>query len=200
MSMNRRAVTLTWKRTNADYSDSLTDSAAVYTYGIDLTKKFSDGKGDLSKVKFIIENNTDICYVTAQLKDGIYYVTGFDADKANATVFTPNSNGHIIVKGLENDNYILTETATAEGYTPLKAGIPVAISAVDGVASAKVNSKDVNMTDNNSLVPLGVVNTKGFNLPQTGSYGTWMFTVGGILAMGVAVIIILRVSRKQKSM
>ncbi len=56
------------------------------------------------------------------------------------------------------------------------------------------------MTDNNSLVPLGVVNTKGFNLPQTGSYGTWMFTVGGILAMGVAVIIILRVSRKQKSM
>jgi len=197
---NANTVTLTWKRTNADYSDALTDSAVVYTYGIDLTKKFSDGKGDLSKVKFIIENNTDISYVVAELKDGIYYATGFDADKAKATVFTPNSSGHIIVKGLEDDNYILTETATAEGYTALKAGIPVSITAVDGVASAKVNSKDVNMTDNNSLVPLGVVNTKGFNLPQTGSYGTWMFTVGGILAMGVAVIIILRVSRKQKSM
>ena len=197
---NPNTVTLTWKRTNADYSDSLEDSAAVYTYGIDLTKKFSDGKGDLSKVKFIIENNTDICYVTAELRDGVYYATGFDADKAKATVFTPNSNGHIIVKGLEDDNYILIETATAEGYTALKAGIPVSIVATDGVASAKVNGKDVNMTDNNSLVPLGVVNTKGFNLPQTGSYGTWMFTVGGILAMGVAVIIILRVSRKQKSM
>ena len=197
---NPNTVTLTWKRTNADYSDSLTDSAVVYTYGIDLTKKFSDGKGDLSKVKFIIENNTDICYVVAELKDGIYYATGFDADKAKAAVFTPNSNGHIIVKGLEDDNYILIETATAEGYTALKAGIPVSIVATDGVASAKVNGKDVNMTDNNSLVPLGVVNTKGFNLPQTGSYGTWMFTVGGILTMGVAVIIILRVSRKQKYM
>ena len=151
-------------------------------------------------MKFIIENNTDICYVTAQLKDGIYYVTGFDADKAKATVFTPNSNGHIIVKGLEDDNYILIETATDDGYTALKAGIPVSIVTTDGVASAKVNGKDVNMTDNKSLVPLGVVNTKGFNLPQTGSYGTWMFTVGGILAMGVAVIIILRVSRKRKSM
>lgn len=195
---NPNTVTLTWKRTNADYSDSLSDNATVYTYGIDLTKKFSDGKGDLSKVKFILENNTDICYVVAEQKDGIYYATGFVGTEDKATVFTPNSNGHIIVKGLEDDNYILTETATADGYTALKAGIPVSIVATDGVAAGKVNGKDVNMTENNSLVPLGVVNTKGFNLPQTGSYGTWMFTVGGILAMGVAVIIILRVSRKQK--
>ena len=109
-------------------------------------------------------------------------------------------NGHIIVKGLEDDNYILTETATAEGYTPLKAGIPVSIVATDGVASAKVNGKDVNMSENNSLVPLGVVNTRGFNLPQTGSYGTWMFTVGGMLTMGAAIIMIIRSCRKQKSM
>ena len=196
---NPNTVTLAWKRTNADYSDSLTDNATVYTYGIDLTKKFSDGKGDLSKVKFIIENDTDICYVIAEQKDGIYYVTGFVGTEDKATVFTPNSNGHIIVKGLEDDNYILTETATAEGYTALKAGIPVSITAENGVAAGKVNGKDVNMTENNSLVPLGVVNTKGFNLPQTGSYGTWMFTVGGILAMGLAVIIILRVSRKKKA-
>ena len=197
---NPNTVTLTWKRTNADYSDSLSDNAIVYTYGIDLTKKFSDGKGDLSKVKFIIENNTDVSYVVAELKDGIYYATGFAGTEDKATVFTPNSSGHIIIKGLEDDNYILTETATAEGYTPLKAGIPVSIVSTDGVASAKVNGKDVNMSENNSLVPLGVVNTRGFNLPQTGSYGTWMFTVGGILAMGVAVLIIIRSCRKQKSM
>jgi LPXTG-motif cell wall-anchored protein len=197
---NPNTVTLTWKRTNADYSDSLSDNAIVYTYGIDLTKKFSDGKGDLSKVKFIIENNTDVSYIVAELKDGIYYAAGFAGTEDKATVFTPNSNGHIIVKGLEDDNYILTETATAEGYTPLKAGIPVSIVAADGVASAKVNGKDVNMSENNSLVPLGVVNTRGFNLPQTGSYGTWMFTVGGMLTMGAAIIMIIRSCRKQKSM
>lgn len=195
---NPNTVTLTWKRTNTDYSDSLTDSAIVYTYGIDLTKKFSDGQGDFSKVKFTLKNETDGCYVVATLKDNIYYATGFVAIEDKATVYSPNSNGHIIVKGLEDDNYILTETATADGYTALKAGIPVSITAESGVASAKVNGKDVTMTENNSLVPLGVVNTKGFNLPQTGSYGTWMFTVGGILAMGIAVFIIFRVSRKQK--
>lgn len=195
---NPNTVTLTWKRTNTDYSDSLTDSAVVYTYGIDLTKKFSDGQGDFSKVKFTLKNEPDGCYVVATLKDNIYYATGFVATEDKATVFSPNSNGHIIVKGLEDDNYILTETATADGYTALKAGIPVSIATENGIASAKVNGKDVTMTENNSLVPLGVVNTKGFNLPQTGSYGTWMFTVGGILAMGLAVFIILRVSRKQK--
>ena len=56
------------------------------------------------------------------------------------------------------------------------------------------------MSENNSLVPLGVVNTRGFNLPQTGSYGTWMFTVGGMLTMGAAIIMIIRSCRKQKSM
>ena len=197
---NQNTVTLTWKRTNADYSDSLSDTAIVYTYGMDLTKKFSDGQGDFSKVKFTLKNETDGCYVVATLKDNIYYVTGHDTDAAKATVLTPNSSGHVIVKGLEDDSYILTETATDEGYTPLKSGISIVINAADGVAAGKVNSKDVTMTENNSLVPLGIVNTKGFNLPQTGSYGTWMFTVGGILAMGIAVFIILRASRKQKSM
>lgn len=30
---------------------------------------------------------------------------------------------------------------------------------------------------------LTVVNTSGFNLLQTGDYGTWMFTVGGVLRL-----------------
>ena len=51
----------------------------------------------------------------------------------------------------------------------------------------------------NAIVPLTVVNTKGFTLPKTGSYGTWMFTVGGILAMGAALIIIFRANRKKRT-
>lgn len=82
---NPNTVTLTWKRTNTDYSDSLTDSAIVYTYGIDLTKKFSDGQGDFSKVKFTLKNETDGCYVVATLKDNIYYATGFVAIEDKAT-------------------------------------------------------------------------------------------------------------------
>lgn len=197
---NPNSVTLSWMRSNADYSDSLSDEATVFTYGIDLTKKFSDGAGDLSKVKFIIENKTDGYYVTARLMDGIYYVTGRAADAAQATVFSPSANGRIIIKGIEDDEYILSETATDEGYTLLKDKISIVVEQSKGEAAAKVNSKKVNMSENGALVPLAVVNTKGFNLPQTGSYGTWMFTVGGVLTMGLALFIILKLSRKEKSM
>ena len=54
-------------------------------------------------------------------------------------------------------------------------------------ASATVDGNAVNMlADNSSVnasVPLKVVNTRRFYLPQTGDNGTWMFSVIGILLM-----------------
>ena len=50
----------------------------------------------------------------------------------------------------------------------------------------------------NTLAPLTVVNTRGFDLPQTGSNGTWMFPViGGAFMIPAAVVIFLL--RKKKS-
>ena len=37
----------------------------------------------------------------------------------------------------------------------------------------------------NALVALSVINTRGFDLPQTGGYGTWMYPAAGIAAMGI---------------
>lgn len=45
----------TWKRTNTNYYDILKDKCIVYSYGYDLTKKFSDSKGDATKVKFVVK-------------------------------------------------------------------------------------------------------------------------------------------------
>ncbi|MBQ8622389.1 MAG: SpaH/EbpB family LPXTG-anchored major pilin, partial [Oscillospiraceae bacterium] len=43
---NDNKVVLTWKRTSENYFDTLVDDCHVFTYGIDLTKMFSDGKGN----------------------------------------------------------------------------------------------------------------------------------------------------------
>ena len=206
---NPNEVVLTWKRTNTTYFDTLNDCCHVYTYGVDILKQFSDGKGNIQNVKFNLHNDTDDVYIVAEQKDGVYYAKGIAAKKADATTFVPNSSGHIIVKGLEDDTYSLVEVATDKGYILLKDAIELVIKTSENgqcekcgakllTASATVNGKDATMTDGNAIVPLTVINNPGFDLPRTGGYGTWMFTIGGVALLGAATFIVIR-SRKHKS-
>ena len=206
---NPNEVVLTWRRTNNTYFDTLKDCCHVYTYGIDVLKQFSDNGGNVRNVKFRLHNDTDDCYIIAEQKDGVYYAKGFAAKKADATTFVPNSGGHIVVKGLEDDAYSLTEIATDKGYVLLKDAVKIVIKTSENgqcekcgvkllTASATVNGKDVTMTDGNAIVPLTVVNNPGFDLPKTGGYGTWMFTIGGVVLLGAAAFIVIR-SRKHKN-
>ena len=262
---NPNDVVLTWKRSNASYYDTLVDDAHVYTYGIDLTKLFSDGKGNFANVEFIIHNDTDNYFVKAELNEaeGIYYVIDHVEAEADATHFIPvESNGNpgkVIVKGLEDDTYTITEVRTDDGYTLLKEDIEVVISQTESTvlcqiyktdvvgliqndprfaeaiiaeakakgyiktdgkladilnnmpqkqlahylltASATVDGNAVNMLEDdgsvNAHAPLSVVNTRGFDLPETGDNGTMMFTVFGILAMAGAVAFLVLISRKK---
>ena len=245
---NDNQVVLTWKRTSSEYYDTLIDDCHVFTFGIDLTKLFSDvdsetaeEQGMFDHVKFKIWNETDGYWVTATRNDeeGVYYVTGHVTDETDATIFHPvtmgEALGQIMVKGCEDDEYIITEVETANGYTLLKDDIHVVIStqiddsrpcdiytqdvlgvlqndphySFDGgldlhlanipqkqlahdylTASATVDGNAVTMLEDNGSanaeVPLTVVNTPGFDLPQTGGYGTTIFTVTGIVVMALA--------------
>ena len=204
---NPNEVVLTWKRTNTTYFDTLEDCCHAYTYGVDVLKQFSDGKGSAQNVKFLLHNDTDDCYIIADLKDGVYYAKGFAAKKADATTFVPNVQGHVVVKGLEDDTYSLTETATDKGYIRLKEAVKIVITTKENgaceqcgakllTAAGTVNGKAVSMTDGNAIVPLTVVNNPGFDLPKTGGYGTWMFTIGGVALLGAAAFIVVK-SRKR---
>ena len=245
---NDNQVVLTWKRTSTEYYDTLIDDCHVFTFGIDLTKLFSDvdsetaeDQGMFDHVKFKIWNETDGYWVTATRNDeeGVYYVTGHVTDETDATIFHPvtmgEALGQIMVKGCEDDEYIITEVETANGYTLLKDDIHVVIStqiddsrpcdiytqdvlgvlqndphySFDGnlnlhlanipqkqlahdylTASATVDGNTVTMLEDNGSAnaeaPLTVVNTPGFDLPQTGGYGTTIFTVTGIVVMALA--------------
>ena len=146
---NPNDVVLTWKRSNSSYYDTLVDDAHVYTYGIDLTKLFSDGQGDFSKVEFIIHNDTDNYFVKAELNEdeGIYYMVEHVDAEADATHFIPvESNGNpgkVIIKGLEDDTYTITEVRTDNGYTLLKEDIEVVISQVESSVLCDIYGSDV---------------------------------------------------------
>ena len=264
-SGNPNDVVLTWTRSNTGYYDTLVDDAHVYTYGIDLTKLFSDGAGNFQNVEFIVHNDTDNYFVKAQLNEdeGIYYVVDHVEAEADATHFIPvDSNGNpgkVIIKGLEDDAYTITEVRTDNGYTLLKEDIEVIISQVESTvlcdiyesdvvgliqndprfaeeiiaeavakgyiktdggladilnnmpqkqlahylltASATVDGNTVNMLEDNGSVnahaPLTVVNTKGFDLPETGDNGVWMYGLIGILLMAGSMTCIVLTNRKK---
>lgn len=246
---NPNDVVLTWKRSNTSYYDTLADDCHVYVYGIDMTKQFSDGRGDYSKVEFIVRNDTDGCFLVGKLNEAerVWYITGHVAEEKAATHFIPTKDGKLTLKGLEDDAYTWTEVQTANGYTLLKNSIKVVISQSESsklcdiygtdvlgliqndprykdvdpglyhnmpqkqlahkllTASATVDSNKVNMTADdssaNAFVPFTVINTRGFDLPQTGSYGNWMFPVIGLsmLALCVAGILVLTHKNRKKA-
>ena len=146
---NPNEVVLTWKRTSSDFYDTLVDDAHVYTYGLELTKLFSDGKGDFSKVEFILHNDTDDYFVKAELNEaeGIYYVVDHVEAEADATHFIPvtsgGEDGKVIVKGLEDNTYTITEVRTDNGYTLLKDDIEVVISQAETTKICDIYASDV---------------------------------------------------------
>ena len=268
---NCNEVVLTWKRTSSEYYDTLIDDCHVFTFGIDLTKLFSDLDSEsatememFKHVKFKLWNETDGYWLTATRDEetGIYYATGHVTEQTDATIFYPvtvgEEFGKVIIKGLEDDCWNIYEVETANGYTLLKDEIyvdifveenydricdiyskdilgvlqndphycfgnvqPMSITDADGgynlsltgipqeymehyylTAYAVVDNNDVNMeTDGeseNALAPLTIVNTKGFDLPQTGDNGTMVFTVIGVIAMAGAMFVLFLVTRKGK--
>ena len=146
---NPNEVVLAWKRSNTSYYDTLVDDAHVYTYGIELTKLFSDGQGNFGNVEFIVHNDTDNYFVVAELNEaeGIYYVTGHTPNESEATHFIPvagaDGKGIVFIKGLEDDVYTATEVRTDNGYTLLRDDIEIVISQVETVEVCDIYQSDV---------------------------------------------------------
>jgi LPXTG-motif cell wall-anchored protein len=70
------------------------------------------------------------------------------------------------------------------------------------IAYASVDGNSVTMLEDNGSAnaeaPLTIVNTRGFDLPQTGDNGTMIFTVVGVIAMAGAMFVLFLVTRKGK--
>ena len=80
---------------------------------------------------FVPERGAKGYYLTATLTDGIYYVTGHVETESEATHFIPMDDGSLVIKGAEDDAYILTEVRTDNRYTLLKGDIHVTISTAE---------------------------------------------------------------------
>lgn len=191
---NTNKVQLTYKNKGEEEKTIIPDKdkeVKVFTYGIDLTKQ-GEGGDKLSGVEFKLTDGNNEINV---LKSGDAYYPSNDT-KASSTVTTDN-NGEIHIRGLKPGTYKLTETKTKDGYVLLKDPVEIVITpstkadeVAKGVVSAFVGTKEVTMNADNgsdtAIVPLTVVNSKGFNLPATGGRGIALFTIAGIAIVAAA--------------
>ncbi len=216
-SGNKNKVDLEYK--NAGDKDSTEipgNETTVYTYGIDLTK-VGENDAKLSDVEFTLEKETSgQQYKEVKVKSTTVGGTTCYVPDSNGTsnIVKTANDGKIYIRGLEAGTYKLTETKTNSGYVLLKDPVIIKITRTDGTGAATAavqngsNTTTVTMTNDTlnsensitALVPLTVVNNKGFDLPQTGAAGTALFAIVGIVLAAVAggLLFFLKKSPKRK--
>ena len=119
------------------------------------------------------------------------------ADEAKATSFTSakivsDTDGKVLVKGLEAGIYYLRETKAPEGYNKLLSDIKVEITATYG-EGGKLASYKVDYTYNGTKTPgtaitskdnspeVAVENKTGAQLPSTGARTALLLTLAGVV-------------------
>ena len=224
VKVNVNDAELVWSNNGSD--SSLTDSTKVYTYGIELTKTFSDATVSADEIAAVTFQLYRVNQQT-QVEDLLYftgsagsYILVSDSDGIGSVTkdLKLNTNSRkLTVVGLDDDEtYILKETNTADGYNLIDKDVTIDLEAQadpnamlldENKTSVKLGSNNltvsfVNNTDTTGTaiasVAFELYNQKGFTLPKTGDAGTWALTVSGILLIASGVVLVV-VSRRKKS-
>lgn len=163
-------------------SDVKVDSDPINLYSgrITLTKTdATDTTIKLAGAGFEVTKTDAQTPLTFVQKDSTKNVYTYDENGTITEVFT-DSNGNVVVEGLDIGTYVFTEKTAPKGYsinetaTEIELDITDEGEAVEGIA-VKVYEDAGTMVD-----------TKLSALPSTGGIGTAIFTIGGCIIMILA--------------
>lgn len=174
------------------------DIVYVYTFGLNILK-VEDGKTNvLPNAEFTLTKGNQ--YASFEKTNGKYIFKGWVSNTGDNTKLVSDDNGKILIEGLAEGTYKLTETKPPEGYDLLKEDVTVIIGAdisTTGVLNGytiTASGSGASYTDNNVKIP----NKYSKVLPSTGGIGTIIFySVGGILIIATACYAIFNIKSKK---
>lgn len=212
---NTNHPTLVYQHTNSKIYSVEGNQPKVFTYELDLKKL---GLTDSTKATFVVEETAasrgverttnPITYVEfTKEADGVYHV--YDASKddtidwrtlahtkgTTVTELNPKSDGSLVIKGLDSEQYTITEIATQTQYQLLKSELDVYLKAANPESTnltgalvaadtkAIIDGSETLLTDNPATgkVKLSIENLPVLKL-RTGGEGNRMLIFMGIAA------------------
>lgn len=215
---NENEVYATFGDGSTPATDGTKDFTRNYAGGLKITKKDANDQNKLlAGAEFTVyEDNGTGKNPSDKKAELVTYTVDSEGkmtvtrnEKLSATATTDN-NGVVRFEGLGAGTYWIKETKAPTGYIALKNPIKVVVDVTlpatvteagpnDAVFTYTVSGNGINDTlilENGSIAEFDVQNTKGFTLPTTGGMGTYIFTIGGVLLIGAAVVLFIR-SRKK---
>jgi len=163
----------------------------IVTYNYALQKvDGNNSNAPLAGAKFAIQNSSG-SYLAWTSTNGWTVATGLS--DPNLYTFTSATASSAIVpfNGLAGGSYNIVELSAPAGYSQLTAAIPVTISAT--------TTADANTTGGGAGYSSQVVNSLAntFTLPGTGGMGIYLYTIGGVLLIGAAIVLFARNRKRQ---
>ena len=197
---NTNDVKLEYTRKPGDHATGVPGKTTpkVYTYGL-VVKKVDgkDNKISLSGAEFKLYKVEKIEKENGKVEEKETQITNLK-DMPNGT-YTTGNDGVVTFDGLDVGTYRLEEVKAPKDYTLLKDKIEFTITDADSDGAIDRNSSEkvtINGNDTGRLTTT-ITNNKGFNLPSTGGMGTYIFTIGGLVVMAGAVLLLVSSKKKR---
>ena len=144
----------------------------VFTYMLTVKKTFAPTQEHFGDVKFSLSDGKEKKYFVKE-SDGVYHSACRDDEIDQTMLIAPNdSTGILVLKGLANGTYILTEEETIPDYSLL--------------------GESIELTIKNRNLSVDVENRKSIDLVHTGGTGILPVIGGAALMIIVGCLIILR--------
>lgn len=192
--------------TDSDHiTDGTPDSTTTYSGALKMTKR---GKGNelLSGAEFTVYTDPSCT------EDKIANLVTYEVDEyGNVTgeliegpaVAVSDSTGLVTFKGLGVGTYYIKETKAPNGYVLLKDPIQLTVTFNKDTKTFKYEVAGNGVMDGTvrvekNQVVFDVLNATGFTLPTTGGMGTYIFTICGVLLIAAAVVLFIRLKKKER--